>query len=263
MKKIVLLSAMLAFGSLQATEIAIKASSLKFDYTEKSQGVILDTESSNFQDILGLELELRNGWRNRYNHTIINDARFLYAKGDSKYVGAYLNDPSSNYGDVVDTTKNRLIELDYKFGWLFPVGSYSKIGAYAGLGGRLWDRTLADGNKETYYWGNGLLGARADVEVIRGGTVSITTEYQKALNPLMHTSSLDATFDLGKTDGYKIGLHWLGGITKTITFEMDWIYDVWNIGKSNLIPATGGGYYFEPDSKTKNQYIKMGFAFEF
>lgn len=259
--------AALAATGASAAQIAIKAETLKFDYMETDQGQNLDSERANFGKIKGVDVSIRAGngvSRNANNKAdLISELSMSYNSGDTEYVGSYLGVPGSQYGDVVSTTSNKLTEMTYKLGFLAPVSDTVFAGLNVGAGVRIWERNLNDGNIETYRWGVLSAGGEAGWKVTTGGVISLSADWQRAYHPTMDSTLVNGTFNLGKTSGYKLGLHWIGNITRSLAFEADYIYDYWKISRSNYISDGAGGYYFEPDSETKNQRLKAGFSFAF
>jgi hypothetical protein len=262
MKKIILSIAAVASltSTLSATEIVAKVSSVKFDYMETGDASEnLDSEKAKFGKINGFEIEARSNGYISTGTRFYQDGGISYHSGDTEYVGAY---QGGNYGDVTDTTKNKLIEASYKLGLAIDVINNASIGAHVGAGMRAWDRKLADGNEEIYSWSNWILGTKADWRVTKDLIVSATADYQKAVNPKMYSSDLGGKLNLGDTNGYKLGLHANYKLNQNLSVETDYVYDYWKINKSNTVD-TGDGVVQEPDSKTKNQYLKLGLAYKF
>lgn len=263
MKKIILSIAAVASltSTLSAAEVVAKVSSVKFDYMETGDaGQNLDGEKAKLGKINGFEIETRSNGYVSTDTRFYQDASISYHSGDTEYVGSYIG--RGNYGDLTTTTKNKLIEVSYKLGASINVVDSASIGAHVGAGARVWDRKL-DGNEEVYAWSNWIVGTKADWRATKELIVSATADYQKAVNPKMHSSYLGETFDLGDTSGYKLGLHANYKLSKNLSVETDYVYDYWKINKSNTVDIGYGLVAWEPDSKTKNQYLKLGLAYKF
>jgi opacity protein-like surface antigen len=259
MKKIILSIAAVASltSTLSATEIVAKVSSVKFDYMETGDaGQNYDSERAKFGKINGFEIETRSNGYVSTGTRFYQDGSISYHSGDTEYVGAY---QGGNYGDLTATTKNKLIEASYKLGFAIDVIDNASIGAHVGAGMRVWDRKLSDGNEEVYAWSNWIVGTKADWKATKELIVSATADYQKAVNPKMYSSRIGEKFDLGDTSGYKLGLHANYKLSQNLSVETDYVYDYWKINKSNTVD----GMWVEPDSKTKNQYLKLGLAYKF
>jgi opacity protein-like surface antigen len=262
MKKIILSIAAVASlaSTLSATEIVAKVSSVKFDYMEIGDaGQNLDSEKAKLGKINGFEIEARSNGYVSTDTRFYQDGGISYHSGDTEYVGSY---QGGNYGDVTNTTKNKLIEASYKLGLAIDIIDNASIGAHVGVGTRIWDRELDDENKEVYTWSNWIVGTKADWRATKELIISATADYQKAVNQKMYSSYLGETFNLGDTSGYKLGLHANYKLSQNLSVETDYVYDYWKINKSNTVDI-GGAVAWEPDSKTKNQYLKLGLAYKF
>lgn len=241
-------------------EIAGKITSVNIDYMEKDGSTNLDSEKASLGKVNGFELSLRGGNFDAGKVSFINSLDFSYNVGNTDYKGSY---QGGTYGDVTATTKNKLYDLAYRLGGTVPLSQQAALGATIGVGTRYWDRSLADGNDEGYYWNYWNIGAKADYWFNPKTALSATAEYQGAGNPKMHASNTGNTYNLGSTNGYKLGLHATYKITAHVSAEADYIYDVWHIGKSNTVEDWYGNAWYEPKSTTRNQYIKMGLAYRF
>ncbi len=248
-------------SSANATEIVTKITSVNFDYKETGDsGQTLDTEKASLGKINGIELGIRSSDYISPKSDFVQSFTLSYNSGNTDYKGAY---QGGNYGDLTTTTKNKLAKFSYKAGLKLKVADSLAVGANIGVGGRSWRRELNDGNAETYYWSNWILGARADWEAMPKLTLSTTADWQKAANPKMHSSSEGQTFDLGDTNGYKVGISANYKLTNNLSLEGDVVYDYWKINKSNVVDIGGGYVAWEPDSKTKNTYAKLGLVYKF
>lgn len=259
-KKVVLAGAFgltCCFEIAGAAEIAIGGSTVAFDYMETANGSNLDSETSSLLDVKGGYVALRFGGRNQNGVKFINDVEYSYLKGNTDYVGAYLFVPGSSYGDVVSQTDNKIQNTTFKLGISLPITKCISVGGQAGAGWREWERSLSDGNVETYDWTYWIAGARADV-LTEIGEFSLYGNWQKAVKPEMYASSIGTNFELGSTSGYEAGVKWSAKFSTWAALELEYVYDYWKIGKSDVV----NGFY-EPDSKTKNQYVKAGLAFIF
>jgi opacity protein-like surface antigen len=242
MKKIILSIVAIASltSTLSATEIVGKVSSVKLDYKESgTAGQKLD-EEARFGKINGFEIESRS------NDYLSTNTR-LYQDGTISY----------NSGDT-DTARDKLIEASYKLGAAINIIDNASIGAHVGIGMRAWDRKLDNGNEEVHSWSNWIVGTKADWKATKELIVSATADYQKAVNPKTYSSVAGEKFNLGDTSGYKLGLHANYKLSQNLSVETDYVYDYWKINKSNTVNSM-----YVPDSKTKNQYLKLGLAYKF
>jgi len=246
-----------------AGEIALKASSVQFDYREYlDNGELLDSEKANMSAFNGVDIALRMGGRTPNGVKFIHDLDYSYHEGKTDYVGSLLYDPAGQYGDLKSTTYNRLSELSYLVGLSLPVTRNFSFGGQTGFGNRQWKRGLGEGILETYTWSHWIAGGRADW-LFHNGEFSLYANYQEAFLPKMAASDLGLMFDLGKTSGYKLGARWSTRLSRRISFEMEYVYDYWEIGRSKTKQAYDKKYYYEPSSETKNNTVKAGFVYIF
>lgn len=244
--------------SVYAVEIVIKATSVGFDYMENQTGVNLDSEESEFLKFNGIEVGIHGSKYTQKKMKLINDLDFSYMQGDTKYIGAYLNDPSGQYGDLISTTHNKLWDLKYQAGASFLVYKNLYLGGQAGIGYREWSRKLSNIQTETYTWAYGIFGLRSDLMINNNSELSLVFNWQIAQNPEMHSTYHDSVFDLGATDGYCLNLRWNYGLSPHMGVQFDYVYDKWEIQSSNVI-----NNYYEPHSNTNNEYVKVGFVYKF
>jgi hypothetical protein len=246
-----------------AGEIALKTSSIQFDYKEHADnGELLDSEKANLTAINGFDIALRMGGRASNGFKFIHDLEYSYHEGNTDYVGSLLYDTAGQYGDLKSTTYNRLSELTYIVGLSFPLTRTLSIGGQTGFGDREWKRGLGQDILETYGWSYWMAGGRADW-LLQRGEFSLYANYQEAFVPQMASSDLGLTFDLGKTSGYKLGARWSTRLTRRVSLELEYVYDYWEIERSNTRQGVDGKYYYEPSSQTRNNYAKAGFVYLF
>ena len=145
-----------------------------------------------------------------------------------------------------------------------------QIGLFAGLGYRHWDRDLLgnSGYLETYqlpYYELGLSWKWFDGNFFMG----IEASYQKAYKPRMTAYTVNKTnigrdleFDLGETKGKKFTIPLGYKINDNINVVLTYVYDEWNIQRSNTL-ATNTGTAYEPYSETKNRYTYISLEYKF
>jgi len=246
-----------------AGEIALKASSVQFDYKEYADnGELLDSEKANLTAINGFDIALRMGGRAPNGFKFIHDLEYSYHEGSTDYVGSLLYDTAGQYGDLKSTTYNRLSELTYVVGLSLPMTRNFSIGGQTGFGSREWKRGLGVDMLETYTWSHWIVGGCANW-LFKGGEFSLYANYQEAFLPKMAASNLGLSFDLGKTSGYKLGARWSTRLSRRVSFELEYLYDYWEIGRSNTREGFDGEHYYEPASETRNNYAKAGFVYLF
>lgn len=261
-KRILLWLTLLVF-SAQAGEIAFKGSSVQFDYMEyDDRGEYIDSEKAAIGEMNGFDVALRFGGRARSGMKFIHDLEYSYYAGNTDYVGSPLYDPVGKYGDLKSRTQNSISELTYLVGLSLPVTRHFSIGGQTGFGNRQWKRGLGAGILETYTWSHWIAGGRADW-LFKNGEFCVYANYQEAFLPKMSATNLGLVFDLGKTSGYKLGVRWSRKISQRLAFELEYVYDYWEIGKSGVEKSYDEKSYYEPSSETKNNYAKAGLVYLF
>jgi len=260
MKKLFLISGML-ISFLLANSLSVSFSGLKFDYKEYSKGEVIDSESSKFNDLYGINFDYRYDINKNYK---IN-ALLEYNRGKTKYKGSTWGGTSlSNYKDNVYLINGK---LNIECLWLSDVTKYARGNLYlaGGLGYRFWNRGKSDyagDYNEKYYWSYYNIGLKEDIfaGVIQTG---FAVYYHKAVNPKMKADLYGTTtFNLGKTEGYRVKIPFIYMMDKNYGLELSYMYDYWKIRQSNVVVKNGVGMY-EPESKTKNQYINFGIFYKF
>jgi len=254
MKKILLAGVAISLYASNSVEVML--SSLKFNYKEYVNSTYLDGDSSSFSKMLGLKVSLTQKIKK-----FKLDEKFEYNRGETHYDG------STWGGTPLSLTKKNVNLLNAKL-----IASYlmmddeTSLGSgqfylSAGLGYRRWNRGKSDyvgDYNEKYYWPYYLVGANIDETFGKVG-LGIGYYYHKAINPKMKADLNGGnTYDLGKTSGYRIVVPLKYKIAQNYGVLLEYVYDYWKINKSNIIDGT-----YEPDSKTKNQYLNMGFYYNF
>jgi len=264
MKKLFLLSVVIS-GFLMADSLEVSLSGLKFNYKEySSSGNVLDSESSSFNNLYGINV--------RYSKEIgkfILNPNFEYNRGTTHYNG-------STWGG----TSLSLTEHNVYLYNLNLIGKYSlfddntklgtgKLYVLGGVGYRLWNRGTSDYNgdyDEQYKWPYFLVGGEIN-DRFHSINIALQAYYQQAINPKMKSYlGSGATYNLGKTYGYRVSIPIKYALKTNYGIVFRYIYDYWKISKSdiqniNLYNKTIATY--EPDSKTKNQYINVGFYYNY
>jgi len=258
MRNILLLSICTAIPLLASSyDMQLSVDSTRFDYAETADGTLLDTEKSGFSDIYGGTLVLmpkQSGWYGSAS----------FARGDTEYVGSLsgTNDP---YGSYRGTTSNKTEE--YVLGYatrskLDPEGII-EIPINVGVGYRRWLRQLHSapgvaGFDELYTWGYFSAGIGMEYHLSSDMSIALLGDYRHAFNAQMYENYHGYTFDLNNVHGYKISVPLEIAIDRQTSFFLQYSYDYWNIGASNVV----NGWY-EPDSETKNEILSVGLKLSF
>jgi len=264
MKKILLLSVVIS-GLLMADSLEVSLSGLKFNYKEYSSGNVLDSESSSFNNLYGINV--------RYSKEIgkfILNSNFEYNRGTTHYNG------STWGGTPLSLTKHNVylynLNLIGKYSLFANKTSTGKNNLYVlgGLGYRFWNRGTSDYSgdyNEQYKWPYYLLGGEIKTQFNNKFVIGLQAYYQKAINPKMKSYlGSGATYNLGKTYGYRVSIPIKYALKTNYGIVFRYIYDYWKISKSDIQNVTLSGISvptYEPDSKTRNQYLNIGFYYNF
>ncbi|MGB3961405.1 MAG: hypothetical protein WBK95_04165 [Sulfurimonas sp.] len=102
-------------------------------------GVILDSEKSTLNEILGLDLGL--GFlldETRYDYSYL-DFHLMRLGGETDYKGS-LHGSSEGYGSYVSTTLNAVIDTDVTYMYHYILSDSLEVSCGLGLGYRYWER---------------------------------------------------------------------------------------------------------------------------
>jgi len=240
-------------------EVSLKLTSVKFDYSETNLGKLFNTEKSNFGDIKGFEITAGSGALSGDKGGAYQNLSLIYNKGDTDYIGSL---QGGNYGDLKNKTSNRVYDISWIYGARFMAAQNFSFGTELGLGYRNWLRQLSGtgGYEEEYRWV--YLTAGVNAKLVASNNVSFAASFNlmRAYNPKMYAGIANGVdFDLGDTDGNKYGFGMDYKLNNNWSLVGEYVYENWNISKSNTVAVGGGATAYEPDSKTRNQIAKIGF----
>ena len=257
--KLKILAFFLIFGSSVAYADSFKAllTSLSMDYTERdSNGNFLDSEKSDYGDIDGLELAYSMDFASGHGGADSSSLEFdfAYSRTKSNYDG-FLQAGGVIVAPFTTTTDMTIYEPRIRWRETKKTDAYD-VSVFTSLGYRYWVRDInsaAYGYKEEYSWAYGDVGMRVMFHD-NSWHIGLEGAYQKAYAPKLHADlagGLD--FDLGDTSGYNLSVPLVYDVNKNTSIELSYEYDYWDISASNVVNG-----YFEPDSETKNETIKLG-----
>ena len=201
MKAFVLIFLLFALTLEAKVTSTIALVGMSMDYREYDKnGKILDSEKSNFDEILGYEMGLAFSFLESQTSKSQIDFTLMSAVGETEYVGSYIGS-SLGYGSVVGSTQNHIIDTDVAYSYSQNINESIAVYFGLGLGYRYWERKLSYHQIEDYTWFyiEPSLGISADITKKINFDLSIG--YQYAINPMMSESAYDLDFDLG-TNGY-------------------------------------------------------------
>lgn len=252
MKKIILISILLvtsiglwAVESNNGTEVRVSINTMSMDYMEyKENGDKFDSEKTDALPgfTLGYKTKVSDGLDGNGGYI---DAELSHFYGNTEYIGSY---QEGTYGDLTLTTQNRISEaaIGYSENKAFEQGLWF---VRVGMGYRFWERELADGHTEQYFWPYGSLSTGLTGSLSADDDIGIEIEYHRAFSPQMK-SNLFGTFKLGRTDGYSISIPWVHTITPAWALQLAYTYQTWDIEKSNIIVDPAGASWLEPRSES-------------
>ena len=264
MKKLIIFVLFNLFVFASSNNVEILFSTLKFNYKEYQNSKVLDSESSDFSDLPGIDFTFERF----FNKNKLN-LNFEYNKGSTLYRG-------STWGGtpLKHRSKNAyLFNSRIMFGYFLKedVTDTGKGNFYftSGIGYRFWNRGKSnyEGDyDEKYKWSYYLIGMNAR-DYFYNFSFAINVFYHQAISPKMEASlGSGATYKLGKTDGYRIEIPLKFSLQNNYGIIFKYIYDYWHIRKSDPeeVVIDGKTYStYEPDSKTKNFYLNLGFFINF
>lgn len=237
---------------------------MSMDYREyDNMGYILDSEKSNFNDLVGGELGLDYVFNaNTLDYSQIG-LHITGVGGTTNYTGSLLSG-NGGYGSALSNTKNIIIDMDGEYLFGFNLNEYIDLFGGASIGYRYWKRELSAAQIETYSW--------AYINPEAGLSLQATTElelrlsggYKFGLYPVMNASGgINNTFNLGSANILHMALGMQYKINQIIALSIEYLYENQVIKKSNVVYGSNGNYYLEPDSTANNQYLKFGVAFKY
>ena len=257
-----LLTLVLISSILSSFETEILFSTIKFNYVEKENGKFLDSETCSYSKYPGIILSISQKNESFYNIGI------EYNKGETIYTG------STWSGTYLKLTKNNsfLYNIYSKIGYLLYEDktnlAIGKIYPVIGIGYRFWNRGkssyIGDYNEE-YIWKYFLIGSVFDMNT-KNYSIGVNIQYQESINAKLNAYLFSgATFKL-KTKGYKIEIPLKIKLNQNYGIALKYIYDYWEITNSSKEVITIGSdkiEVYEPDSTTKNNYLNIGFYYNF
>ena len=240
-------------------EYGISILGMKMDYREYSeQNQLLDSEESNFNDILGAEFI----YRYFLNPNSNIDVKFLGVEGNTKYTGSYVGTGNA-YGSLVSSTKNKIydIALGYNLKKASTFHSISMLGGL-GVGYRYWYRELSSTQAEEYSWYSirGNLGMEYDHKDF---SASVLIEYQYGIKPIMQATGFKDDFKLASANIIKLSVPLRYNVYKNLDLTCAYIFERQDIKESNVVYDNSLNGYVEPDSTAYNQYIKIGMLLKY
>jgi len=245
-------------------KIETSISTLKFNYKEYQGSQVLDRESSDLSDLPGIDVTLYKNF-DRFNTKLDIE----YNRGETEYDGSTWGGTPLNYKEKNVYLLNSRMLIGYLLGEDRTILGNGKLYINGGIGYRLWNRGksnyIGDYN-EKYKWGYYLVGFSIN-EYFNNVDFDLNLYYHKAFSPKMKADlGGGVTYNLGDVEGYRFELPFRYHLNKQYGILIKYTYDYWKINKSNVKNIVISGTtipVYEPDSKTKNQYINFGFYYNY
>jgi hypothetical protein len=231
---------------------------MSMDYKEYSRsGKLLDSEDTSYDDITGVEVGLGYLFaKENFSYSKIK-FDFMILGGDSKYKGSYLSS-GLNYGSVVSTTKNMIIDTDISYIYTQLFENNFRLNYGLGLGYRWWERSLSALQVETYKWYSlrPMLGMGMTFK--NKIDLALNIEYQYGFDTIMSASDMNTDFTLGGADIWEISIPVSYKFSKKLMFCFETVFTKQDIKSSNV----KSGFY-EPRSTAYNNYLKLGMIYKY
>lgn len=248
-----------------SAEYAVNIVGMSMDYKEYIQGVLLDSEDSDYSDLIGVELNYNykmqtedSNESNDYNEILLN---LMALTGDTTYTGAYLGS-GAGYGSVVGTTSNKIYDFNIGFARIYQQISSFDIRIALGLGYRFWRRALSAHQVEDYKWFS-LRPSLVFSYKYDDFSIMPKFEYQYGLKPKMSATGLSEEFKFGSANIMEFSLPLEYAINENLSLRGSYTYQYQKIQESNVVYDNDGNGLVEPQSKAYNQYIKFGLIFKY
>lgn len=245
-------------------DIFAGATALRFGYKEYNQGAriprILDREDGTLP---GLRAGLR---ASTHAWTFFAEANFLRGKAD--YDGV-----SSLGSPLKTTTDESILDLSAAAGYRLPLNSQLSPTLYAGLGHRIWRRSIrssgpVSGLEEVYRSSYALLGASATLWKNQLTQVLADLRVTEALDPTLrvdfHGAFDNAKIRLPARPGWRLALPWTLNVLSAGSLRLEPYYEYWRTPRSASSPLTKPGFaprsVFEPKSQMGNFGVSLSWV---
>jgi hypothetical protein len=246
---------------LSNNQISVQSISTYVDYTEtNTSGVVLDTEDGRVPGFSVALSSMRNNWlKSEYFY-----ADFDYARGRTRYIGAYTNS-NAGYGSVVSTSGAILANYSFRFGKGLTLNSSTMFTPYVEYGHHLWDRGVNNGElySHDYLGVGGLLQYSANQSVVW----SLSGLYGNTHNSYIDVAASGGyngfAGPLGNSPLSRIGLAADFRVDDNIYAKLSLEQTRFSYGISARYNIGGGYVGWEPDSTTRNTTLKIGFGHTF
>ncbi|MBA1433127.1 MAG: hypothetical protein FAF04_05950 [Epsilonproteobacteria bacterium] len=239
-------------------EYQISFVGFQMDYCEYDrEGVLLDSEKSNFTDITGAELQYRY-FLDDFSNFALN---IMEIEGNTEYIGSYIGS-GTGYGSVVSTTSNIIRDISLGYNAKNLLSFKIMVLSGLGIGYRYWQRKLSSTQVEVYEWYS--LRANVGIQFMHKNlTASFIAEYQHGIKPTMRATGIADDYELSSANITKLSLPIRYMISNNIDLTCAYVFEYQKIKESDVVFDSIGNGYIEPDSTAYNQYLKVGIVFKY
>jgi len=240
-------------------KLSVAAVGMSMDYSEYSDnGELLDTEVSDLNGIMGLELKASYTRVDDIENSTEIGINFMILGGETQYTGSLIGS-SEGYGSYLGVTTDTIRDIELEYRHNYKLNNDFEFMYGVGFGHREWRRELSSTQVEIYSW----YSLRPKIGInykYNDFSLGALFEYQYGINPEM---SLDipgtyVVLDLGSADISKFSLPLKYKYSEEFNLFTEFVYEKKIIEKSNI--AEG---WQEPRSEAYNQYLKFGAEFKF
>lgn len=234
------------------------------DYREYNKaGVLVDSEESDFSEMSGAQINfgfLFDKEKNSYSQIDIN---FLGLGGNTKYRGSFL-DNNLPYGSLTNSTTNYIMDVEMSYKNYHRLNDVLEVNYGLGLGYYLWERTLSSSQVELYDWFYLKPALGVTFEITKNLNLGVHLAYKYAINPTMNATNPSLDFTLGGVNTFEASLPLTYAFSDTFDIFLAYEFQQQEIKASDAkYYAQTDKYYYEPDSTSKNQFIKLGMTFKY
>lgn len=240
---IVLILSLAVASFANENEFSFGLTSMSMDYMEyKDNGDNFDSERAD--TLPGITL----GYKTRMDNGGFIDIDFSRYFGNTNYIGSDLKNPNGQYGDLTATTESTISNGSIGYSEQKIYDNYL-VFMRLGIGYRNWERALADGHTEEYKWSYGTVKLGFSGNMTGNDTLGLSAEYHQAFSPQMKSNKF-GTFNLGRTDGFSIVVPWEHTLTPNWALKLTYMYQTWDIEKSNILHYPDSSIAWEPRSES-------------
>ena len=186
--------------------------------------------------------------------------------GQSRYAGSFSGLPQA-YGDLKQSHDAEMADVDLRFGKGFALAPWAMLTPYVGVGAHDWVRDSSKsegGYKEEYRNGYAGAGLMLQMSPFSQFVVSASGLVGSTFAPSLRATRLPGgiapfSVDLGKSAIYKLGLSGDYALTERFHVNAGVDYTNFDYGESKTL----GNGLFEPDSRTSDTRLKVGFGYAY